>query len=60
MLSWKSSNYKEYLSVCYLDISRTVHPIYFTLVRFVTEDQRKCSVKVYAIWTRDTLNINTS
>lgn len=54
MLSWKSSNYKEYLSVCYLDISRTVHPIYFTLVRFVTEDQRKCSVKVYAIWTRDT------
>lgn len=47
------------LSVCYSQISGTVHQIYFTLGRLVAEDVRKCRVEFDAIWTFGTLNINT-
>ena len=46
---------KQYLSVCYLCISRAIHLIYFTLGRFVAEDPRRCSVDG-AVLTHEMIN----
>lgn len=45
------------LSVCGLQILRTVHALYFALGRFVAEHQSKCGVEFGAIWTHNTFNI---
>lgn len=49
---------KRGMSVCDSLFSRTVHPIYFTLGRFVGEEKRKCSVAFQTICTCDMFNIS--
>ena len=36
---------KQEMSFCYLRISRTIHPTYFTLGRCVVQDLRRCSLE---------------
>ena len=40
---YEARNLSFFLSVCGSHVSRTVHPIYFILGRFVAEDSKKCS-----------------
>lgn len=40
---------KNCIKMCLSHISRTIHPIYFTLARCIAED---------LLWARDTFNIN--